>query len=130
LVVACYLIAPLAEAQVATTGKITGMVNDASGAAVPGATVTVKSTALFSPRSITTQADGSFLFDLLPSGTSELSIKAPGFRTFTQTGIELTAGFTATINPGLSDDEVSEIVRVESEPVVDLQSVQTSTTFS
>src|SRR5262245_6896435 len=75
------LLMPNVAAQVATTGKITGVVNDASGSAVPNATVTVKSTALFSPKSTTTQADGSFLFDLLPLGNYELSIKAAGFRT-------------------------------------------------
>src|SRR5262249_32777919 len=126
----CCLIAPAGQAQVATTGKITGVVNDASGSAVPNATVTVKSTALFSPKNTTTQADGSFLFDLLPLGNYELSIKAAGFRTFTQTGIVLTAGFTATINPSLAVGDVTEVVRVESDPVVDLQSVQTTTTFS
>jgi outer membrane receptor protein involved in Fe transport len=127
----CLLFVPqMLTAQISTTGKIIGTVTDSSGAAVPSATVTVKSTALFSPKSTTTQADGSFLFDLLPLGNYELSIKAAGFRTFAQTGIVLTAGFTATINPSLAVGDVTEVVRVESDPVVDLQSVQTTTTFS
>ena len=55
-------------AQVSTTGKITGTVIDDSGAAVTGATVEVKSTALMQSRSSQTASDGSFLFDLLPPG--------------------------------------------------------------
>src|SRR5499433_2528852 len=112
LALVCLALPQNLAAQVATTGKITGVVNDASGAGVPDATVTVKSTALFAPKSTTTQADGSFLFDLLPLGTYELSIKASGFRTFTQTGIVLTAGFTATANAKLQVGDVTESVSV------------------
>jgi len=117
------------SAQVSTTGKITGTVMDSSGAAVPGAAVSVKSTALLAARSTHTEADGSYLFDLLPPGSYELTVTAPGFRTYTQTGIVLTAGFTATINSKLQVGEVTQVVKVEGEPVVDLQSNQTSTTF-
>ena len=122
-------LAPSSWSQVSTTGKITGVVTDSSGANVPNATIIVKSDALMSTRSITTQGDGSYLFDLLPPGTYEVTVKAAGFRTFTQVGIVLTAGFTATINSKLQLGEVSQVVRVESEPVVDLQDNQTSTTF-
>ena len=86
------------RAQVSTTGKITGAVTDSSGAAAPNATVSVKSTALLAPRSTQTAGDGSYLFDLLPPGTYELTVTASGFNTYTQTGIVLTAGFTATVN--------------------------------
>jgi Carboxypeptidase regulatory-like domain/TonB dependent receptor len=119
----------LISAQVAVTGKITGVVTDSSGSAVPNATVTVKSTALMSPRSINTGADGSYLFDLLSPGTYEVTITATGFQTVNETGIVLTAGFTATVNSKLQIGEVTQTVKVEGEPVVDLQSVQTSTTF-
>ena len=126
----CALIGPYTlRAQVSTTGKITGTVTDSSGAAVPSAAVSVKSTALLAPRSTRTEADGGYLFDLLPPGMYELTVTAPGFSTYSQTGIVLTAGFTATINSKLQVGEVSQVVKVEGEPVVDLQSNQTSTTF-
>lgn len=115
--------------QVATTGKIAGVVTDASGAAVPSATVSVKSTALMAERSTTTGADGAYLFDLLPPGTYELTVTSKGFKGFTETGVVLTAGFTATINAKLQVGEVTDVVRVEGEPVVDLQNNQTATTF-
>jgi hypothetical protein len=123
------LLPSLVSAQVAVTGKITGVVTDSSGGAVANATVTVKSTALMSPRTINTSADGAYLFDLLPPGTYEVTVTASGFRTFAETGVVLTAGFTATVNPKLQVGEVSQTVQVEGEPVVDLQNVQTSTTF-
>jgi len=117
------------SAQVAITGKITGVVTDSSGAAVPNASVTVKSTALMTPRTTNTGADGAYLFDLLPPGTYEVTTTASGFRTVNATGIVITAGFTATVNSKLQVGEVTQTVQVEGEPVVDLQSVQTSTTF-
>ncbi|MGC1416823.1 MAG: TonB-dependent receptor [Candidatus Acidiferrum sp.] len=119
----------LASAQIAITGKITGVVTDSSGAAIPNATVTVKSTALMAPRSTTTSAEGVYLFDLLPPGTYDVTITGNGFRTETQTGVVITAGFTATVSPKLQVGEVTQTVQVEGEPVVDLQSAQTSTTF-
>lgn len=93
------------SAQVAVTGKITGVVTDPSGSAVPSATVTVKSSALMAPRTINTSAEGAYLFDLLPPGTYEVTVTAPGFRTVNETGVVLTAGFTATVNSKLQVGE-------------------------
>src|SRR5215468_8206780 len=98
--------------QIATTGKITGVVTDASGAAVPNATVTVKSTALMAERTTTTGADGAYLFDLFPLGTYEVNVTSKGFKGVTETGIVLTAGFTATVNAKLEVGEVTQVVRV------------------
>ena len=115
--------------QIATTGKIAGVVADSSGAAVPGATVTVKSTALMAERTTTTGPDGAYLFDLLPLGAYEVTFTSKGFKAFTETGVVLTAGFTATVNPKLQVGEVTDVVRVEGENVIDLRGVQTATTF-
>src|SRR5260370_19763545 len=81
----CILLVPhKLTAQVSTTGKITGTVVDSSGGAVPNAAVSAKSTALLVPRSTRTEADGSYLFDLLPPGTYELTVTAPRFNTYDQ----------------------------------------------
>src|SRR6266480_6762223 len=130
VVLLCALVLPQRlTAQVSTTGKISGTVTDSSGGAVPSAAVSVKSTALLVPRSTHAEADGSYLFDLLPPGTYELTVTVPGFNTYNQTGIVLTAGFTATINSKLQVGEVTQVVKVEGEPVIDFQSNQISTTF-
>lgn len=123
------LLPGFASAQVAITGKITGIVTDSSGAAVANATVTAKSSALMAPRTTSTSVDGAYLFDLLPLGTYEVTVTATGFETFSETGVVLTAGFTATVNSKLRVGQITETVKVEGEPVVDLQNVQTSTTF-
>jgi hypothetical protein len=128
LVLVCFLPAMI-SAQVAVTGKITGVVTDASGSAVPNAKVTVKGSSLMSPRTMVTGPDGDYLFDLLPPGTFEVVVTANGFQTFDETGIEITAGFSATVNLKLQLGEVQQTVRVEGQTVVDVQNVQTSTTF-
>src|SRR5947207_3199004 len=115
--------------QVATTGKIAGVVTDSSGAAVPSASVTVKSTALMAERTTTTGADGAYLFDLLPLGTYEVTVTSKGFKGYAETGVVLTAGFTATVKARLQVGDVTEVVKVEGVPVVDLQNTQNSTTF-
>jgi outer membrane receptor protein involved in Fe transport len=130
LVLLCFLLMPQGlSAQVSTTGKIAGTVTDSSGAAVPNLAVSVKSSALLVPRTTRTEGDGSYLFDLLPPGTYELTVAATGFNTAKRTDIVLTAGFTATINLSLKVGDVSQVVKVEGEPVIDLQSNETSTTF-
>src|SRR4029077_15565474 len=107
------------SAQVAVTGKITGVVTDSSGSAVPNATVTVKSAALMAPRTTNTGSDGGYLFDLLPPGAYEVTVSASGSKTSDETGMGINAGFTATVNAKLQVGEVTQTIQVEGEPVVD-----------
>jgi hypothetical protein len=116
-------------AQVSTTGKITGTVTDTSGAVIPTATIEVKGDALMVSRTTHPQPDGSYLFDLLPLGTYSVIVSAKGFQTLEQRNVAITAGFTATVNAKLQVGQVQQITTVEGEPVVDVQTVETSTTF-
>src|SRR5205085_12170778 len=109
---------------VGTTVRVAGAVADASGAEVPGAAVTVKSTALMAERTSNTGADGAYLFDLLPPGTYEVTVMSKGFKGFSETGIVLTAGFTATVSANLQVGEVTDVVKVGGEPVIALQNCQ------
>jgi hypothetical protein len=130
LVVTLLSISGLVFAQVSITGKIVGTVTENSGAAVPNAKVTVESVALMQSRSTQTQTDGSFFFDLLPPGAYQVTVVAEGFQTFKQNGVQISSGFTATVNPGLKVGQVQETITVEGQAVVDVQNVQTETTFN
>lgn len=118
------------DAQVDIGGKVTGVVEDASGAAIVGAKVSLQGRALMSPRTSTTQPDGSYLFDFVPVGSYELLVRAPGFKSFEQKDVEVSSGFVATVPLRLQVAGDQEILDVPAKgPIVDVKSVITSTTF-
>jgi len=125
----CVLLLPsLALAQ----ASLTGVVRDASGAVLPGATVEAASPALIE-RVRATVTDGSGLYrieDLRP-GTYSITISLTGFSTYKREGIELTGSFTATINADLKVGAVAETITVTGEtPVVDVQNAHREVTIN
>jgi hypothetical protein len=78
----CLLFGVSAQPQtVVNTGAISGVVYDASGAAVPSATVILRAVSTQSTQTHLATRDGTFLFPALPVGQYSLTIKASGFRT-------------------------------------------------
>ena len=73
------------------SGQIGGSVLDGSGAAVPGATVTVRNTATAVERSTVTDPQGLFVFTNLFAGTYDLRVTLSGFKSHEQKAIVLTA---------------------------------------
>src|SRR3954464_13638639 len=74
------------------TAGIQGTVKDRSGATVPNANVEVTSPALIGQKRAQTNSLGDYRFAALPPGRYDLTVSAPGFRTFVQHTIDLTAG--------------------------------------
>jgi hypothetical protein len=117
-------------AQVAITGQIRGVVTDSSGGLLTNVSISVKSTALMTPRKTTTGEAGSYLFDSLPPGTYELTFAVSGFKTEVQSNIAITPGFTATISPQLQIGSTDQSIVVSAAPpVVDTTNNTSSTTF-
>ena len=75
---------PAVFAQTITTGDVVGMVKDTTGAVVPGATVTLKSTEFGDTRSVTTENTGAFRFTFLKPGDYTISASAAGLKTDVQ----------------------------------------------
>jgi hypothetical protein len=61
-------------------GSISGVVKDPSGAAIPGASLTLINTALKSEFKVTSDAQGSYSFLALPVGHYDLTIEVTGFQ--------------------------------------------------
>lgn len=80
------------------SGTIVGKASDASGALVPGASVSVRNTATGVERSATTDAGGDFVFAQLPPGTYSLSATASGFKKYTVSRIELLVDQSARVD--------------------------------
>src|SRR5262249_23314251 len=70
-----------------TTGTINGTVTDQSGAAVPGATVTLKINETGFSRNTLSGENGKYEALSLPAGTYEINASLPGFRTVVHSGI-------------------------------------------
>ena len=98
-----------------TTATITGTVTDQSGAAVPGATVTLKNTDTGISRTAQTAENGKYEALSLPAGSYEISAALTGFRTVVHTGISLTVGQNAVVDFALQVGQVNESVTVTGE---------------
>ena len=122
LVLIALLLAPaalLAQSQ-ATTGVIEGTVRDESGAAVPGASVTLRNTATNFERVVTTDADGRFRGLLLPLGPYRVTVALPGFATLIREGLDLSVGQAVNLALTLKVSSVQEEVVVTGDaPVIE-----------
>jgi Carboxypeptidase regulatory-like domain len=98
--------------QTSTTGAITGLITDATGAVVPDATVTLANAQTGLTRSLQTNADGSYTFSLLPVGSYDLSVSKRGFQTLKQLGIAVNLDQTIASNLSLKVGATAETVEV------------------
>src|SRR5215831_16338350 len=82
---------PLLAAAQNTSSVISGTVQDAGGAVVPNAKVTLTGEANGFVRTELTNRDGFFSFPDLTPATFTVTVEAKGFKTYKQTGILLNA---------------------------------------
>ena len=83
-----------------TSASLTGNVTDPSGAAVPGATVTVTNIGTNLTQSVKTDSVGTYLLRPLPIGNYTLTIEAAGFARYVQKGSPFSIGQWDT-DPGV-----------------------------
>ena len=79
------------RAQSILEGKITGMVTDDKGEALPGVAVEITSPGSMGKRAVVTSAKGTFVFLAVPAGRYTLTASMPSFKTVKQDNINLTA---------------------------------------
>ena len=96
----------------AVTGRIAGTVKDPSGAAIPGAAVTVTNTAQGLETKTTTDARGDFSLPSLPVGTYDILFEANGFRSEKRTGLVIDANAAIEQNMTLELAQRSEEITV------------------
>ena len=111
LLVALAAAVPAAHAQV-LYGSIVGNVTDSTGAAVPGATVTIEQTETKLKRELVTDAGGAYHFTAVPSGTYTISVTMTGFRTFSRRNVPVTLNSVARVDAKLEVGQLSETVMV------------------
>jgi hypothetical protein len=105
---------PMAAQQ--STGSITGTVQDSSGAAVPGATVTVRNVETGQERALVTNDGGGYSALSLPVGQYEIRVEKSGFSPVERTGITLVVGQQAVVPIEIAVGGVQQTVTVTGEP--------------
>jgi len=117
-ILACVLLTVLpAFSQV--TAAISGRIEDASGAPVRGASVTLKNLETGATRNLTTGDSGDYSAVSLPVGPYQLRAEKSGFRTQVRNGIDLVVGQEAVVRLRLEVGDLTQEVTVsEAIPVV------------
>jgi hypothetical protein len=132
LVVLAVLVAAITiDAQV-LPGTIIGVVRDASGAVLPGATITVTTPARpGGPVTVTTGAQGEYRVTGLPPGTYALSVSLESFSTYKESDLRVTVGGTTERNISLPLATVQESVTVTgASPLIDTRQTGIGATLS
>lgn len=130
LIAVCGGVPAFAQGGAGSTGSIQGEVVDASGAVLPGVTVTASSTSLLGVQTATTSAQGMYRFPGLPAGTYRLSFELPGFGSVIRDDIRIGIGFTATVDMKLGLKTLEESVTVTGEsPAIDATATRVQTNF-
>ncbi len=107
-----------------TTGAaISGVVEDSTGARVPGVSLEIKNTDTGVSRAVTTDAEGRYTAPNLSLGRYQVTGSLAGFQTAVRTGITLSVGREAVVNLVLQIGAVTEQVEVSGEaPLVNTTS--------
>jgi outer membrane receptor protein involved in Fe transport len=129
--IALICFSPASLAQTAT-GGIRGVVTDASGASLPGATVTARNMATGVETRTTATGEGVYSVPRILPGKYSVAVEAPGFKKTEVTDIEVSIGKDAVIDVKLETGAINEVVTVTggSETLVEKDTVQISTTVS
>jgi hypothetical protein len=123
LVLVCTPVCGWAQVNATISGKI----EDATGAAVGGATVTVKSLETGATRTVTTDETGNYRVLSLPVGPQEVRAEKPGFRAAVRTGINLVIGQEAVVDLKLDVGQVAQEITVSVDtPLVDATTANVS----
>ncbi len=106
-----------------TTTRFTGSVTDSSGAAVPGALVTLADEKRGISLTATTGDSGNYNFDLIQAGVYTIAVEKAGFKKFVSRNNAVYVNLPATLSVVMEIGDVSAVVTVENS----VEQVQTST---
>ena len=112
----------------ATTGVIEGTVTDATGAVLPGVTVSLKNTATNFEKVEVTSAQGLYRGVLLPLGPYQVKATLEGFAPQVIKGLDLGVGQTLTVNIRMQQTTASEqIVVTAAAPLIEVARTEGAT---
>ena len=95
-----------------TFGEVSGHVTDASGALIPGASLTLTNVNTNATRNVLTTESGAYTFPSVPPGPYRLKTELPGFKTVLSERFELQVQQALRLDVVLQVGQVSETVEV------------------
>lgn len=111
-------------------GSITGTVSDPNGAAVAGATVTLKNSETNISQTVATSGNGVYTFPLVQPGTYTVSATGNGFKTATRASLPVKVDDRLTIDFSLEIGASAEVNIVADNEVLDRGAVTIGTSVS
>ncbi|MCL4796702.1 MAG: carboxypeptidase regulatory-like domain-containing protein [Bryobacteraceae bacterium] len=108
------LAAPCLLAQ--TAGRLAGTVSDATGAPLPGVSVTAEQTPTGLSRSTQTDGEGRYVLASLPASVYRLKVERDGFRPVVREGIELTVAASLTVDLTLQIGAIDQQITITDRP--------------
>jgi outer membrane receptor for ferrienterochelin and colicin len=106
-------LAGIASAQTVTTGAISGLVHDASGAVLPGATIVAVHEPTGTRYTTVTAGDGTFsLLNVRVGAPYTVTASLSGFKEETQSNVDVALGATRTLTFVLQLAQIQEVLEV------------------
>jgi hypothetical protein len=114
------LLLPAALMAQESRATLTGIVTDASGAAVPNANIVVSNVETGEETRGTSTGQGAYTIPFLRPGNYTVAVDAPGFKKYSREGITLQVAQVASVNIRMEVGAVTETVQVTAEaPLLD-----------
>ncbi len=126
LVALVLMLARISLAQDGST-SLQGVIEDASGARIAVAAITITDSSRGFRLQAVTDAQGTFNFGMLPPGRYDVIASAPGMATKTSRGVELLVGGVSVVHLRLSPAALTQNITVSAPPIaIDTQSSEIS----
>lgn len=116
LLLSFLLVSPIASAQL-YTGSITGVVSDPSGAAIPGAKISLVDENKGFAFAGVTDANGRYVLRSIPPGTYKITVEATNFEGQTNNGVKLDVSQNVSVDFSLKIGSSKDIVEVRANAV-------------
>lgn len=123
---AAFLLSPALPicAQTAALGGVSGIVRDAGGAVVSGATVVITNTGTSASRTILTDSQGHYVVNFLQPGAYEVVLGGGTFGKVDQKNVNVQVGQIVTVDAALPNASVStDVVVTSAAPLLDTDKV-------
>jgi hypothetical protein len=111
-VASAFVILPRADAQAVAVAEVDGHVTDQSGQSIANAQVKMTEVDKDQVHNTVTNAEGFYSLPNLPTGAYKLEVTAPGFKSYSQTGIVLQVAANVKADVTMSVGAVSESIEV------------------